>query len=170
MRHVFLGMLAKGPLHGYELRSALEQTFGALLPAMNSGQIYTTLQRLERDGLVVGADVPDDGRNKRTYELTAAGDAELARWINGSTPATLLRDEFFMKLVLVLKGSRAGAVRLIEQQRREHLQSLRDLADVARRVADHEVAALLVEGAQLHIEADLKWIELCSQRLIAKEE
>ena len=54
MREVFLALLAGGPGHGYELKQTLEQAFGDLLPALNAGQIYTTLARLERDGLVVG--------------------------------------------------------------------------------------------------------------------
>ena len=57
MRSPFLALLAARPAHGYELRQALEQRFGSALPPMNAGQVYTTLARLERDGLVVGEDV-----------------------------------------------------------------------------------------------------------------
>ncbi len=171
MRHLFLALLADGPRHGYELRSTLEQTFGSLLPALNTGQIYTTLQRLERDGLVEGREVPGDTRNKRTYALTAAGQAELRTWIDTPVPGTRLKDEFFMKLVVVTRRSAEEGRRLVDRQRREYLQSLRDLDDLARATsADDTVAGLLVEGAQLHVEADLRWLDLCTQRLLPKEQ
>lgn len=169
MRHLFLALLADGPRHGYELRSTLEQTFGSLLPALNTGQIYTTLQRLERDGLVAGEEVPGDTRNKRTYALTDAGQAELRTWIDTPVPGTRLKDEFFMKLVVVSLRSTDEGRRLIDRQRREYLQSLRDLDELARTAGGDTVAALLVEGAQLHVEADLRWLDLCTQRLLPKE-
>lgn len=169
MRHLFLALLADGPRHGYELRSTLEQTFGSLLPALNTGQIYTTLQRLERDGLVAGEEVPGDTRNKRTYALTDAGRAELRTWIETPVPGTRLKDEFFMKLVVVSLRSADEGRSLIDRQRREYLQSLRDLDDLARTAGGDTVAALLVEGAQLHVEADLRWLDLCAQRLLPKE-
>ena len=100
MRSAFLALLAARPAHGYELRQALEQRFGSALPPMNAGQVYTTLARLERDGLVVGEDVPDDSRQKRVYALTDAGRAALDEWVAAPTPGPRLRDEFFLKLVL----------------------------------------------------------------------
>ena len=74
MRQHLLALLAKEPAHGYELKLALEQTFGTAYPSPNIGQIYVTLKRLEADGLVRGEDVEQDSRpNKKVYELTAAG-------------------------------------------------------------------------------------------------
>ncbi|MEZ5410223.1 MAG: PadR family transcriptional regulator [Acidimicrobiales bacterium] len=169
MRHLFLALLADGPRHGYELRSTLEQTFGSMLPTLNTGQIYTTLQRLERDGLVEGHEVPGDTRNKRTYALTDTGRTELQAWIETPVPGTRLKDEFFMKLVVVSLRSADEGRHLIDSQRREYLQSLRDLDDLARTASGDTVAALLVEGAQLHVEADLRWLDLCAQRLLPKE-
>src|SRR3712207_5200692 len=128
MRYPFLALLAERPAHGYELKQALEQRFGSTLPPLNAGQIYTTLSRLERDGLVLGSDVPDDSRQKRVYELTDDGRRVLAEWVDKPTPATRLRDEFFMKLVLAGDSGIADPRRLIERQRREYLQALRDLA------------------------------------------
>jgi DNA-binding PadR family transcriptional regulator len=170
MRSIVLALLADGPQHGYELRSRLEQVFGSMMPQINSGQVYTTLQRLERDGLIVGDDIPGDSRNKRVYDLTAPGRDELQAWIDTPVASTRLRDEFFMKLVLV--GSRSPAVtrRLLDLQRREYLQALRDLGEMARQVDGDVVAELLVEGAQLHAEADLRWIDQCAERLLDEED
>ncbi len=166
MRFAFLALLAAGPAHGYELKQLLEERFGAALPPLNAGQVYTTLARLERDGLVAGADVPDDGRQKRTYELTAAGRVALEEWLATPTAGTRLRDEFFLKLVFAADG--AGPIQpVLEQQRRATLQALRDVTRVTGN--GNEPAALLAEGAALHLEADLKWLELCEQRLDRKD-
>ena len=97
---------------------------------MNAGQIYSTLARLERDGLIVGQDDLSDSRGKRVYTLTDAGRAALSEWIETPVPGTRLKDEFFMKLVLVAGVGLAEPRKLLEGQRREYLQSLRDLDDL----------------------------------------
>jgi DNA-binding PadR family transcriptional regulator len=164
MRFPLLALLANGPAHGYELKLAMEQRFGAVLPPLNAGQIYTTLSRLERDGLVDDDAVAQDGRpNKRVYRLTEKGQVELSGWVADSTPQTRLKDDFFIKLVLARAAKIADPLELIARQRTAYLQALRDLDDVAAQ-AD-ETAALLVEGAALHLEADLKWLDLCEQRM-----
>lgn len=170
MRNILLALLADGAQHGYELRARLEQVFGSLLPTVNPGQIYTTLQRLERDGAITGEDVAGDTRNKRVYALTDTGRAELQAWIDTPVPSTRLKDEFFMKLVLIGSTSSVAARGLIDRQRREYLQTLRDLDELARSAGDDVVAGLLVEGAQLHVTADLEWLDLCAQRLLPKED
>jgi DNA-binding PadR family transcriptional regulator len=170
MRELFLALLATERGHGYELRQALQQEFGELLPALNAGQIYSTLARLERDGLVVGEHVAGDSRRKRVYELTDAGRAELARWIETPVPGTRLKDEFFMKLVVVASGGLAEPKAVIEGQRREYLQSLRDLDALLTANGKGVAAQLLVEGAVLHAKADLDWLDLIEQRLTLQEE
>src|SRR5215831_21098975 len=98
MRELFLALLSGSrAAHGYELKQSLEQGFGDLLPALNAGQIYVTLGRLERDGLVAGHAVPGDSRGKRVYELTPAGRTALAAWIESPVSGRRLEDEFFMK-------------------------------------------------------------------------
>ncbi len=168
MKFPFLALLASGPAHGYELRHALEERFGSTLPPLNAGQIYTTLARLERDGLVAGADVPGDTRQKRVYELTDAGRAALAAWVDTPTSATRLKDEFFMKLVLAGAAGVASPRTLIDRQRREYLQALRDLGGVSPN--GNPVASLLAEGASLHLEADLKWLDLCEEQLAQEDQ
>ena len=166
MRFPLLALLAQGPAHGYELKQALEQRFGSVLPPLNAGQIYTTLSRLERDGLVDDDAVAQDGRpNKRVYRLTDAGQAELRTWVQDSTPQTRLKDDFFIKLVLVRAAGIADPLELIAKQRGAYLQALRALDDVAAQADGDVTAALLVEGAALHLEADLKWLDLCEQRI-----
>lgn len=166
MRFPLLALLATGPAHGYELKQALEQRFGAVLPPLNAGQVYTTLSRLQRDGLVDDDAVAQNGRpNKRVYRLTDAGQAELRGWVRDSTPATRLKDDFFIKLVLARAARIADPLELIDRQRSVYLQALRELDDVAAVTDGDATASLLVEGAALHLEADLKWLDLCERRM-----
>lgn len=165
MRELFLALLAADRGHGYELRQALHQEFGDLLPVLNAGQIYTTLARLERDGLVEGEHVEGDARGKRVYRLTAKGRAELERWIETPVPGARLKHEFFMKLAVVRSAGLADPQSVIDRQRREYLQSLRDLDALLAANGRNVGAELLVEGAVLHLKADLEWLDLIEERL-----
>ena len=152
------------------MKQSLEQEFGDLLPALNTGQIYVTLGRLERDGLVVGHPVPGDSRGKRVYELTDLGREALAAWIETPVSGTRLKDEFFMKFIVLASAHAAEPKQLLEAQRREYLQSLRDLNALLVANGKGPADELLIEGAILHLKADLEWLELIEQRLALKEE
>jgi DNA-binding PadR family transcriptional regulator len=170
MKFPILAMLATSPAHGYELKRELEHHFGAALPPLNTGQIYTALARLERDGLVDADRVAQDSRpNKRVYRVTDEGRAALDAWVATPTPGTRLRDEFFMKLVLAGRAGIADPRALIERQRGEYLQSLRDLDRLLAAANGDPTESLLIEGAALHLEADLKWLSLCEERLLRAE-
>ena len=170
MRELFLAIRGGAGSHGYELKQTLEHEFGQLLPALNAGQIYSTLARLERDGLITGQGVAGDSRRKRVYELTETGRAELAVWIETPVSGTRLKDEFFMKFVIVAAAGLAEPRTLLEGQRREYLQSLRDLDALLAANGKSAAAELLVEGAVLHAKADLEWLDLIEQRLTVREE
>ena len=163
MRHALLAILADAPAHGYELKQGLDERLGSTLPPLNAGQVYTTLQRLERDGLVVGTDVPEDARNKRVYPVTDRGRETLNEWLRTPVSASRLRDELFVKLTLAGSTTAAATRTLIDIQRRATLQALRALDERADRGST--VADLLAEGAALHLEADLRWLDLCERRL-----
>jgi DNA-binding PadR family transcriptional regulator len=170
MRGLFLALLAGDRGHGYELKQTLEQEFGERFPALNAGQIYSTLARLERDGLVVGQSVAGDSRRKRVYELTESGRAALQGWIETPVPGTRLKDEFFMKFVVVATAGLAEPRALIDGQRREYLQSLRDLDAQLSANGNGLAAELLVEGAVLHLKADLEWLDLIEHRMTVRKE
>ncbi|MCW2939240.1 MAG: transcriptional regulator protein-like protein [Actinomycetia bacterium] len=167
MRQMLLALLAKEPAHGYELKQAIEQTFGSAYPSPNIGQIYVTLGRLERDGLVASQDVAQTGRpNKRVYELTATGRETLTDWIQQPSEGFRIRDDFFIKLALAPLTGSADRAALINQQRRHHLNSMRALNDLSRTTErDNATARLLIEGARLHLQADLDWLERCQEEL-----
>ena len=167
MRYPVLALLAAGHSHGYDIKQAIDQRFGVVWPTINVGQVYTTLSRLERDGLVVSHEVKQSDRpNKKVYELTEAGRSELEKWVSGSTSSPRLRDEFFMKLVLAQVAEVAEPAELIERQRNKYLQTLRDLDQAATGDGSDGVAQLLVEGAVLHLQADLKWLDICEEHFV----
>ncbi|MBB2909901.1 DNA-binding PadR family transcriptional regulator [Streptosporangium becharense] len=167
MRLPLLALLAKEPAHGYELKQALEQIFGSAYPSPNIGQVYVTLSRLEKDGLVRVVDVEQVSRpNKKVYHLTPAGRAALDAWADEPADGLRVRDDFFMKLVLAPMGGVADRTALIDRQRRHYLALMRDLNEIAGRTDPGDRAALLlVEGAVLHLKADLDWLERCREEL-----
>ncbi|WP_067125143.1 PadR family transcriptional regulator [Microtetraspora malaysiensis] len=167
MRLPLLALLAKEPAHGYELKHALEKTFGDAYPSPNIGQIYVTLGRLEKDGFVRAVDVEQVNRpNKKVYYLTATGREKLDDWVDEPTEGPRVRDEFFMKLVLAPLTGIADRMTLVNRQRRHYLSLMRDLNELAERTdPENRVALLLIEGAMLHLQADLDWLERCQEEL-----
>jgi DNA-binding PadR family transcriptional regulator len=165
MREVFMALLSGSGGHGYELKQSLEHQFGSLLPALTSGQIYSTLARLERDGLVEGESVAGDARGKRLYRLTDAGRSALDAWVGEPVPGARLKDEFFVKFVIATSVGLADPGALVQAQRTEYLQSLRDLDARLAQTRHGPTAELLLEGAVLHLKADLEWLDLIEQRL-----
>jgi DNA-binding PadR family transcriptional regulator len=164
LKFALLGLLAHDPKHGYDLKNELEQALGGHWE-INFGQIYTTLARMERDGLVEMVAEDRDGRGKKTYRLTDPGCKELTAWLEEPVEKPRqLRDEFFIKLVI---GRLAGPVDpqpMIDRQRQAYLQQLRELTTLAGRTEDANLE-LMVEGAILHLQADLRWLDLCDERL-----
>jgi DNA-binding PadR family transcriptional regulator len=161
-----LALLAKEPAHGYELKLLLEQIFGEAYPSPNIGQIYVTLQRLERDGLVASQDVVQQARpNKRVYELTPAGRAALAGWVEAPSEGPRIRDDFFMKLALSPLAGATDRLGLINRQRRDYRNQIRGLS-VLVGTTEPGIGRLLIEGAILHLQADLDWLERCQEELV----
>jgi DNA-binding PadR family transcriptional regulator len=166
MRHAVLALLADEPAHGYEIKRALEERFGTVISPLNAGQVYTTLQRLQRDELVADDAVAQSGRpDKRVYRLTEAGHRALEEWLGAPSAPTRLRDDFFMKLVLAHSMGLADPAELIARQRAAYLRALGELERVLAAGGADGTIALVVEGAALHLEADLKWLDRCEEVL-----
>ncbi|MGW7056571.1 PadR family transcriptional regulator [Streptomyces sp. NPDC054887] len=167
MRLPLLALLARGPAHGYELKQGLEQLLGAAYPQPNVGQIYVTLGRLEKSGLIEGEEIAQSARpNKKIYRLTDAGREALHVWFEDPTDEPRVRDEFFMKLALAPASGMADQITLINKQRRQYLNTLRDLSKLAAAEdRDNRISQLLIEGAMLHLQADLDWLERCQEEL-----
>jgi DNA-binding PadR family transcriptional regulator len=167
-QEVVLAMLAKEPSHGYELRARLRQALGPLGEAMNAGQVYVTLTRLEKAGLVTSeraeglADRPD----RKVYGLTPAGQQRVAEWLAEVAWPKPDLAEFHLKLVAAAASGLADPLTIVDTQRRELLRRLRDAQRVAMVEPDDSDAALLLEGVVLRLQADLRWLEACEQSWI----
>ena len=164
-QEVILAMLAKEPSHGYELRARLRGALGPLGEAMNDGQIYVILGRLEKAGLVVSeqsAGLPDRP-DRKVYALTASGQERVAGWLaEVSWPKPDLA-EFHLKLVAAAAAGLADPLAIVDAQRRELLRRLRDAQRAAMAEPDRSAAGLLLEGIVLRLQADLRWLEACER-------
>ncbi|MBD0742259.1 transcriptional regulator [Streptomyces sp. CBMA152] len=158
-------MLAKEPSYGYELRERLREALGPLGEGMNAGQIYVTLTRLEKAGLVVSeasTGLPDRP-DRKVYLLTAAGQQRVAGWFaEVSWPKPDLA-EFHLKLSAAAAGRLADPIAIVDAQRRELLVRLRDTQRAALDEPADSQAALLLEGIVLRLQADLRWLEACER-------
>lgn len=164
-QEVVLAMLAKEPSHGYQLRARLRMALGPLGEAMNDGQIYVTLTRLEKVGLVASerATGSPDRPDRKVYGLTAHGQERVAEWLTEvSWPRPDLA-EFHLKLVAAAAAGLADPLTIVDAQRRELLRRLRDAQRAAMAEPDGSEAALLLEGIVLRLQADLHWLEACEQ-------
>jgi DNA-binding PadR family transcriptional regulator len=174
VRFLFLALLGGGPAHGYDLKRAYDAQFGAIWGPLNIGQVYTTMGRLARDGFVAHQTVIQDDRpDKKVYEITDEGRRALASWMSEADDAPAVKSDFVLKLVAARMVGEDPAP-ILARQRHRYLQSLRDLdalvpADTDTTNGDGDghdgVRALLVEGAALHLDAELRWLDLCEQRL-----
>lgn len=165
-QEVVLAMLAKEPSHGYELRARLRLALGPLGDAMNDGQVYVTLTRLEKAGLVASkrADSSADRPDRKVYALTPTGQERVGEWLaEASWPKPDLA-EFHLKLVAAGAAGLADPLSIVDTQRRELLRRLRDAQRAAIAEPDGSDAALLLEGVVLRLQADLRWLEACEQR------
>lgn len=173
MKYLFLSFLSKEPTHGYDLLQTYEALFSTVLPPLNAGQIYTTLSRLERDGFVKKYAVEQEGKpDKQIYELTEKGRQYLVEWFDAPISGPRIKDNFYMKLMGARMSDLADARQLINVQRQHYLQSLHDLNNLALQdeISGDPVRLLLIQGAILHLRADLEWLELCEDEFVEENQ
>ena len=168
VKHALLAFLSDTPTYGYELHRLMETTLGDHW-VINTGQIYSTLSRLERDGLVMQRPASgSEGTERTSYSLTQDGKAELERWYHEPLPRDYrLRDAFYAKLMLSLFFGPASPAEVLQIQRRELLSEMHELT---RMRAEADPASelpwlLLLENAIMHLEADVRWLDMCDTRL-----
>lgn len=168
VQNAVLALLLQRPRHGYELRDLFEAALGGHWD-LNSGQIYSSLERLARDGLVVQEGVERaGGPDKRLWALTRAGRDELASWFESPVPRDYrLRDEFYLKLMLALITQPASARQTLVVQRRELFRELHDLTTRRNLLNPKQQLAriLLLDSAIMHTEAELRWLDIVEARL-----
>jgi DNA-binding PadR family transcriptional regulator len=167
IRHGLLALLERGPSHGYQLRAEFDAATGATWP-LNVGQVYTTLDRLERDGLVAPQGDPDaDGRI--AYRITDAGRAELTGWFGSPVSAKAApRDELAIKLALAVTTPGVDVLRVVQTQRTATMTALQELTRLKTRSAGGEddlAWGLVLESLVFRAEAEIRWLDHCEARV-----
>ncbi|MCC7360178.1 MAG: helix-turn-helix transcriptional regulator [Anaerolineales bacterium] len=169
VRYALLGLLAQHPRHGYELHAAFEAVVGGeRIWDVKPAQIYTTLARLQDGGLVSPEAVKQDGGpEKRIYALTASGRTELDQWFDSGVDREHHRDEFFVKLMLSLAMPEINPRRVIQNQRLRLFKDLHSQTAARARLNPKTGLAqiLLFDKAIMHLEADLRWLDMVEARL-----
>jgi len=170
VKDALLALLAKEPAHGYELRGRLVAALGPAAAALNPGQVYVTLSRLEKAGLVRVEEVEQAGHpDKKVYELTAAGRERVTEWLEDRSWQKVAPVDFHLKLVAAVATRLADPIALVDGQRIELLRQLHELQEVARTQSPEDSGALLLEGAAMRLQADIRWLEVCERYWTEKE-
>jgi DNA-binding PadR family transcriptional regulator len=169
VRQAMLALLEEGPMYGYQLRAQFEQRTGGTWP-LNVGQVYTTLNRLERDGLVEGTGSDDDGH--LVYRITDEGRSEVSTWF--ATPVARTqppRDELAIKLALAVTVAGVDVARVIQQQRSATMGALQDYTRL-KRTAPASASdgvdlawGLVLDSLVFAAEAEIRWLDHCESRL-----
>jgi len=164
VRNALLALLTEGPKYGLQLRQEFEARTGEVWP-LNVGQVYTTLQRLERDGLVV-SDGDDEGSQKR-YSITAAGDAELSQWLRTpSTDEQPPRDDLLIKVLVATQVPGVDVREVVQVHRRHLVERMQQYTAIKADASPDDVALALVVDAELfRVEAAVRWLDSAEVRL-----
>jgi DNA-binding PadR family transcriptional regulator len=161
VREGLLALLSEGPSHGYQLKTAFESATGGAW-ALNVGQVYTTLDRLQRDGLVTSEET--DGQKR--YEITASGREELGVWWTTSPgDAPPPRDELVLKVLFAIEEGPEHALQVITGQRTALTQLLQERRRATPDPEAHLAGALVADALVSRAEADLRWLDACEARL-----
>src|SRR3954453_3352618 len=167
VRHALLALLSEGPKYGLQLRQEFEARTGEVWP-LNVGQVYTTLQRLERDGLVA-AEGAGEGPQKG-YRLTEPGRAELLAWLH--TPPTENqppRNELLIKVLVAVEVRGVAVHEVIQAHRRRLVELMQHYTKIKVEAAEDDVALLLVVDAEVfRLEAAIRWLDSAEVRLACR--
>src|SRR5579885_2047002 len=164
VRHAMLALLSEGPKYGLQLRDEFESRTGEVWP-LNVGQVYTTLRRLERDGLVRSDDAGD--ATQKGYSITPAGHRELAAWLNepgGESPPP--RDELLIKVLVAAQVPKVDVHDVIQAQRKHLIELMQHYTRLKAEASDDDVALAIVVDAQVfRLEAAVRWLDATDARL-----
>ncbi len=165
VRHALLALLSEGPKYGLQLREEFEARTGEVWP-LNVGQVYTTLGRLERDGLAESDGTGDDGPQKR-FRITADGEQELATWLR--TPPDLAsppRDDLVMKVLVALRVPGTDVQQVIQVHRRYLVQLMQQWTRIKEDEGESDLGLALVVDAELfRLDAVIRWLDTADGRL-----
>lgn len=164
VQEVLLALLAKEASHGYQLRAGLQLALGPLADALKEGQVYVTLTRLERAGLVSSERIGQANQTERkVYALTAAGRQRVIDWLADTSWPKPAPAEFHLKLVAAAAAGMGDPQRIVDTQRHAVLAELAAVQRAALAEPSGSAAGLLLEGVVLRLQADLHWLEACAR-------
>ncbi len=165
VRHALLALLSEGPKYGLQLREEFEARTGEVWP-LNIGQVYTTLQRLERDGLAE-SDGSDTEGPQRRFRITQAGREELAGWLR--TPPDMTsppRDELVMKILVALRLPGTDVPQVIQAHRRYLVQLMQQWTRIKEAAAESDIAlALAVDAELFRLDSVIRWLDSADGRI-----
>ena len=165
VRHALLALLSDGPKYGLQLRQEFEAKTGEVWP-LNVGQVYTTLQRLERDGFVSSEGEAEDGP-QRNFRITSNGEAELAEWLR--TPPDLSsppRDELVIKVLVAARLPGVDVREVVQVHRRHLVELMQQWTRIKDLAAEDDVALALVVDAELfRLDGVIRWLDTADGRL-----
>ena len=165
VRHALLALLTEGPKYGLQLRQEFEARTGDIWP-LNIGQVYTTLQRLERDGLVESDDSESDGAQKG-FRITEAGEEEFGRWLR--TPPDLTsppRDELVVKVLVAVKAPGVDVHEVIQVHRHYLVELMQQWTRLKADEAQFDLAFALVVDAELfRLDSVVRWLDTADGRI-----
>ncbi|MHA6761371.1 PadR family transcriptional regulator [Streptacidiphilus sp. PAMC 29251] len=164
IRHALLALLSEGPKYGLQLRQEFEDRTGDVWP-LNAGQVYTTVQRLERDGLVESEDDAEPGPQK-CFQITAGGRQELSTWLRTPPDDGPPRDELVIKVLVALRVPGVDLAEVFQVHRRHLIETMRQFSRLKEDAAENDVSLLLVADAELfRLEAAVRWLDAAEARL-----
>ena len=165
IRHALLALLSEGPKYGLQLRDEFEQRTGEVWP-LNVGQVYTTLQRLERDGLIE-SDGEDDAGPQKSFRITTDGTTELETWLR--TPPDLSsppRDELVIKVLVAIRVPGLQVRDVIQTHRRHVVELMQEWTRIKRDAGADELSLTLVVDAELfRLDSVIRWLDAADARL-----
>jgi DNA-binding PadR family transcriptional regulator len=164
VRHALLAMLSEGPKYGLQLRQEFEARTGEVWP-LNIGQVYSTLQRLERDGLIESDDAADDGPQKG-FRITSAGEQELGSWLR--TPPDLSlppRDELVIKILVAWQLPGVDVREVIQTHRRYVVELMQQWTRLKEDQAQSGFGfALAVDAELFRLDSVMRWLDTADSR------
>ena len=163
IKHGLLALLEREPMYGYQLRHEFDATTGSTWP-LNVGQVYTTLARLERDGLVEPQEEDAEGRVR--YAITEPGRDELDGWFASPVVSSdRPRDELAIKLALAVTVPGIDVSAVIQRQRAASITAMQDLTRLKMGGAGEVSWTLVLESMRFGLEAEIRWLDHCETTL-----
>jgi|SRR5690625_3902434 len=162
VKHSLLALLYERPRHGYELKTGFDELVQDMWP-LNTGQVYSTLDRLERDGLIESPGY--DRKDRKLYVITDTGKENLWKWLQKPVERSLLKDKFYFKYLCASHVQYEDKKSLIQVQKQTLIKDVLHLTHLKKKMkqSGNRTMRVLIDGALLHLEADIKWLDMIVQ-------